>query len=52
MKKFYKSMAVCALALLLCLSSCAGGSSSKPKQASADSAEEALVNFLTNLQNG
>ena len=49
MKK--KSMA-CALALLLCLSGCAGGSSSKPKRAAADSAEEALVNFLTNLQNG
>ena len=46
MKK--KSMA-CALALLLCLSGCAGGST---KQAAADSAEEALVNFLTNLQNG
>lgn len=49
MKKFYKSMA-CALALLLCLSGCTGVS--KPKQAAADSAEEALVNFLTNLQNG
>lgn len=50
MKKFYKSVTACALALLLCLSGCTGGS--KPKQTSADSAEEALVNFLTNLQNG
>ena len=49
MKKF-KAMMACALALLLCLPGCAGAS--KPKQAAADSAEEALVNFLTNLQNG
>lgn len=39
---------LCALALCLTLSGCGSG----PKQASADSAEEATVNFLTNLQNG
>jgi len=37
------------LALCLTLSGCASGG---PKQAPADSAEEAAVNFLTNLQNG
>ncbi|MCI8329779.1 MAG: hypothetical protein HFG02_09325 [Oscillibacter sp.] len=35
-------------ALVLCLTGCGGG----PKQAAADSAEEAAVHFLTNLQNG
>ena len=50
MKTLHKSITACALALLLCLSGCAGDS--KPKQTAADSAEEALVNFLTNLQNG
>ncbi len=41
---------LCALILALCLtlSACASG----PKQTAADSAEEATVNFLTNLQNG
>ena len=48
MKALYKSMAACILTLVLCLSGCGGG----PKQAAAGSAEEATVNFLTNLQNG
>ncbi len=41
---------VCALTVALCLtlSACA----SAPKQAAADSAEKAAINFLTNLQNG
>ncbi len=41
---------LCALALALCLTLSACGSG--PKQASADSAEEATLNFLTDLQNG
>ena len=50
MNILHKSMALCALTLALCLalSGCGGG----PKQTAADSAEEATVNFLTNLQNG
>ncbi len=43
-----KISVLCAVALCLTLSGCQSG----PKQASADSAEEATVNFLTNLQNG
>ena len=39
---------LCALALCLALAGCGSG----PKQAPADSAEESVVNFLTNLQNG
>ncbi len=50
MNNLRKISGLCALALALCLtlSACASG----PKQAAADSAEEATVNFLTNLQNG
>lgn len=50
MKAFYKSTMAYTLMLALCvvLSACSGG----PKQAAASSAEEATVNFLTNLQNG
>jgi len=45
-----KISALCALTLALCLtlSACNSG----PKQAAADSAEQATVNFLSNLQNG
>jgi len=44
-----KISGLCALTLALCLalSACSSG----PKQAAADSAEDATVNFLTNLQN-
>ena len=50
MKTLHKSMMACILTLALCLglSGCGGG----PKQAAASSAEEATLNFLTNLQNG
>ena len=44
----HKAWALCVLLLALTLSGCGGG----PKQAEADSAEEATVNFLTNLQKG
>lgn len=44
----HKTCALWALLLALTLSGCGGG----PKQAKADSAEEAAVNFLTNLQKG
>jgi len=46
MKYLRKISLLCALCLLL------SGCSSGPRQASADSAEDAVVNFLTNLQNG
>ena len=45
-----KLSALCALTLILCLT--LSGCDSGPKQASADSSEEATLNFLTNLQNG
>lgn len=45
-----KITTLCALTLALCLTFT--GCSSGPKQAAAASAEEATVNFLTNLQNG
>ncbi len=50
MNSLRKISGLCALVLALCLtlSACASGS----KQAAADSAEEATLNFLTNLQNG
>ena len=50
MKVLRKILALCALALALCLTlaGCGGG----PKQAAADTAEEAVINFLTNLQKG
>lgn len=50
MKHLHKITALCALALALCLTlaGCGGGT----KQEAADSAEEAAVHFLTNLQNG
>lgn len=51
MNTLHKPIKICALALALCLS-LTGCGSSGPKQAEADSAEEAMVNFLTNLQNG
>ncbi len=50
MKYFRKISGLCALILALCLTLSACGSG--PKQPAADSAEEATVNFLTNLQNG
>lgn len=48
MKRLHKIKALFALTLCLMLAGCGGG----PKQAAADSAEEAAVHFLTNLQNG
>ncbi len=48
MNCLHKITIPCVLALCLILAGCSGG----PKQAAADSAEEATVNFLTNLQNG
>ncbi|MDE6455292.1 MAG: hypothetical protein K2L38_05180, partial [Dysosmobacter sp.] len=50
MKHLHKITTLCALALALCLTlaGCGGGT----KQEAADSAEEAAVHFLTNLQNG
>ena len=48
MKRFHKIKALFALALCLLLAGCGGGT----KQEAADSAEEAVVHFLTNLQNG
>lgn len=48
MKHFHKIKALFALALCLLLAGCGGGT----KQEAADSAEEATVHFLTNLQNG
>lgn len=48
MKHFHKIKAFFALALCLLLAGCGGGT----KQEAADSAEEATVHFLTNLQNG
>lgn len=50
MNDFRKISGLCALILALCLTLSACGSG--PKQAAADSSEEATVNFLTNLQNG
>lgn len=41
---------LCVMALSVCL--VLSGCNSGPKQTSADSAEEATINFLTNLQNG
>lgn len=50
MKYSHRITTLCALGLALCLTlvGCGGGS----KQASAASAEEATIHFLTNLQNG
>lgn len=50
MNRLHRITAFWALPLTLCLvlAGCGGG----PKQAAADSAEEAAVHFLTNLQNG
>ena len=48
MKRLHKIKALFALALCLLLAGCGGGT----KQEAADSAEEATVHFLTNLQNG
>ena len=48
MKRLHKIKVLFALALCLALTGCGGG----PKQEAADSAEEAAVHFLTNLQNG
>ena len=50
MSHLHKIKTLCALLLALCLTlaGCGGG----PKQEAADSAEEATVHFLTNLQNG
>lgn len=48
MKRLHKIKALFALALCLMLAGCGGGT----KQEAADSAEEATVHFLTNLQNG
>ncbi len=50
MNHLRKRSALCALTLALCLA--LPGCSSGPKQTAAASAEEATVNFLTNLQNG
>ena len=49
MRRLQKIKALCALALCLLLAACGGGG---PKQEAADSAEEATVHFLTNLQKG
>ena len=49
MKRLHKIKALFVLALCLTLTACGGGG---PKQEAADSAEEATVHFLTNLQNG
>ena len=46
MNNCHKIAVLCAL--VLCLTGCGGG----PKQTAADSAEEATVHFLTDLQNG
>ncbi len=48
MKRLHKIKALFALALCLALTGCGGGA----RQEAADSAEEATVHFLTNLQNG
>ena len=48
MKRLHKIKALFALVLCLMLAGCGGGT----KQEAADSAEEATVHFLTNLQNG
>lgn len=48
MKRLHKIKVLFALALCLLLAGCGGGT----KQEAADSAEEATVHFLTNLQNG
>ena len=48
MKRLHKIKVLFALALCLLLAGCGGGT----KQEAADSAEEAAVHFLTNLQNG
>lgn len=48
MNRLQKNGLVFALALCLALTGCDSG----PKQAKADSAEEATINFLTNLQSG
>lgn len=50
MNHLHKITTLCALTLALCLTlaGCGGGT----KQEAADSAEEAAVHFLTNLQNG
>ena len=49
MKRLHKIKALFALVLCLMLAGCGGGGT---KQEAADSAEEATVHFLTNLQNG
>lgn len=49
MKRLHKIKVLFVLALCLTLTACGGGG---PKQEAADSAEEATVHFLTNLQNG
>ena len=48
MKRLRKIKVLFVLALYLTLTACGGGT----KQEAADSAEEATVHFLTNLQNG
>ena len=50
MDRLHKIKTLCALILTMCLilSGCDGG----PKQKAADSAEEAAIHFLTDLQNG
>lgn len=45
-----KFSVLCAMTLIVCLA--LSGCNSGPKQTSANSAEEATINFLTNLQNG
>lgn len=50
MNALRKVSVLCALLLALCLT--LSGCNSGPKQTAADSAEEATVHFLTNLQNG
>lgn len=50
MKVLHKIPALCALALAFCLT--LAGRGGGPKQAAADTAEEAVINFLTNLQKG
>ena len=49
MKRLHKIKVLFVLALCLTLTACGGGG---PKQEAAGSAEEAVVHFLTNLQNG
>lgn len=52
MNCLHKIKTLCALGLALCLTITLAGCNSGPKQASAASAAEAVVHFLTNLQNG